>query len=229
MIAGTFIKKEELCRMILLIAATEFEIPSFINQEEKKTDILITGVGVPATLYHLQKRLQQIDYDWVIQAGIGGAFNEKDTLGEVVVVGQDVFGDLGMEEKSRFTPIFKSGFIKENEFPFTNGWLNNNNEIIKQLPLKTVKGVTVNKVSDSLLQKDQLLNNFNAAIESMEGAALHYVCLQEKISFIQLRSFSNYVGERDKSKWKIKDAINNLNKELHTIIELIKPLSFENH
>jgi futalosine hydrolase len=31
----------------------------------------------------------------------------------------------------------------------------------------------------------------------MEGAALHFVCLQEDISFIQLRAISNFVGERD--------------------------------
>jgi futalosine hydrolase len=35
----------------------------------------------------------------------------------------------------------------------------------------------------------------------MEGAALHYTCLMEKIPFMQLRSISNYIAERDKSKW----------------------------
>ena len=48
----------------------------------------------------------------------------------------------------------------------------------------------------------------------MEGAALHYVCLQEKVPFIQLRAISNYVGERDKSKWKMQEAITNLHNEL---------------
>ncbi len=49
----------------------------------------------------------------------------------------------------------------------------------------------------------------------MEGAALHYVCLQEQIPFVQIRSVSNYVGERDKTKWKMKEAIENLNTELY--------------
>jgi futalosine hydrolase len=52
----------------------------------------------------------------------------------------------------------------------------------------------------------------------MEGAAFHYVCLQEEIPFIQLRSVSNYVGERNKSKWQIKKAVENLNKELLNLI-----------
>jgi len=70
----------------------------------------------------------------------------------------------------------------------------------------------------SLLQKKQLINEFDADIESMEGAALHYVCLQENIPFLQVRSVSNYVGERDKTKWKMKEAIHNLNTELSKLI-----------
>jgi futalosine hydrolase len=52
----------------------------------------------------------------------------------------------------------------------------------------------------------------------MEGAAFHFVCLQQKIPFIQIRSISNSVGERDKTKWVIKDAVNNLNSELVKLI-----------
>jgi futalosine hydrolase len=52
----------------------------------------------------------------------------------------------------------------------------------------------------------------------MEGAALHYVALCEKIPFLQLRAVSNYVGERDKNKWALREAIANLNMELQRIL-----------
>ena len=52
----------------------------------------------------------------------------------------------------------------------------------------------------------------------MECAALHYVCLQQNVPFLQIRSVSNEVGERDKSKWKIKEAVENLNNELIKIL-----------
>jgi futalosine hydrolase len=71
------------------------------------------------------------------------------------------------------------------------------------------------------LQKQQSIINFSPEIESMEGAALHFVALHQNIPFIQMRSISNWVGERDKSKWKIKEAISNLNNELKKIIDLI--------
>jgi futalosine hydrolase len=48
----------------------------------------------------------------------------------------------------------------------------------------------------------------------MEGAALHYVCLMEKIPFIQLRSVSNYIAERNKKNWNMKESIGNLNQAL---------------
>ena len=206
---------------ILLIAATAKEIEPFrtVNPD---FDILITGVGVPATTYHLQKRLLQVGYDLVIQAGIAGTFNKDIELGQTVLVKQDCFGDLGIEEKENFSSLFENGFADSNEFPFENGWLINTNEVLNQYSLLPVKAVTVNKVSDSILQKQQLIKQFNADIESMEGAALHYVCLQENIPFIQIRSISNYVGERDKTSWKMQEAIENLHIELQNLInELI--------
>ena len=217
--------KHEICRMqILVIAATNLEIAPFIAAN-KGVDILVTGVGVPATIYQLQKKMFHQNYQLVIQAGIAGAFSESFGLGEVVVVEQDSFADIGMEEKEHFTSIFDSGLLDANEFPFTNKWLVNRTPLISTLSLPLVKGITVNKVGDSMLQREQILSNFSAEIESMEGAAFHYVCLQEQVTFLQVRSISNYVGQRDKEKWKMKEAIENLNKGL---VEIMDNLIFDN-
>ena len=48
--------KHEICPMqILLVSATANEIELF-TKNGSPVDLLIAGVGVPATLYHLQKR-----------------------------------------------------------------------------------------------------------------------------------------------------------------------------
>ncbi len=211
----------EICGMrILLIAATKFEIELFLV-DNKEVDKLITGVGVPATLYHLQKKLQQKEYDLVIQAGIAGTFHHAIELGEVVLVKQDTFADIGMEEQKNFKTIFDAGFAEKDAFPFSDGWLVNPNNHFQLSSLRQAKAITVNKVSDSMLQKQQAILQFSPEIESMEGAALHYVCLQENIPFLQIRSVSNAVGERDKSRWKIKEAIEHLNKELAGLINTL--------
>jgi futalosine hydrolase len=210
----------EICLMrILLIAATKLEIEPFMAVN-KGIDVLITGVGVPATLYHLQKNLQHQPVDFVIQAGIAGSFNPNLELGKVILVKQDTFADIGMEEKGKFTPIFESGFADKDAFPFKDGWLVNSNAIFTRSLLTAVKAITINKVSDGFLQKQQLISSFSAEIESMEGAALHYVCLQEQTPFVQIRSISNIIGERDKSKWKLKEAIQSLNEELLRLIDI---------
>lgn len=207
---------------ILLLAATEQEIGPF-TEANTGIDVLVSGVGLPATMYHLQKRMQQLDYDLIIQAGIAGSFNREIELGQTVWVSQDTFGDLGTEEKENFSSIFDMGLAEKNEFPFTDGWLVNNSEFTKKINLNPVTAVTVNKVTDSKLQEQQIIKRFDPGIESMEGAALHYVCLQENIPFVQVRGVSNFVGERDKSKWKIKEAIVNLNKELLKLINALIP------
>ena len=210
----------EICRMqILLIAATEMEIPQRIPGDN--IDVLITGVGIPATIYHLQKRLHQIDYDLVIQAGVAGSFGKEPALEETVLVQQDAFGDLGTEKEEEYCTLFDAGLADKNESPFAEGWLVNNNELLDAFPYKKVKAVTVNKVSDDRLLRRQLEASFHPHIETMEGAALHYVCLQEQIPFLQIRTISNCMGERLKSKWKLEEAIKNLNTALERVLSQI--------
>jgi len=55
----------------------------------------------------------------------------------------------------------------------------------------------------------------------MEGAALHYIALQEKIPFIQLRSTSNYIAERNKKNWDMPNAIESLNQSLLKLLQTL--------
>jgi futalosine hydrolase len=207
---------------ILVVAATAMEIEPFITSGPG-ADILITGVGSPATIYQLIKKLSGKKYDLVIQAGIAGCFSPvANELGSVVMVQKDTFADLGIEEKKSFHTLFELGFARPDEAPYQNGWLNNDYEFFKKLPLQKVTGVTVNKVSDEIFQRDTLVQKYSPDVESMEGAAFHFVCLQENIPFLQLRSISNVVGERDKSKWKMKEAIQNLNEALSIVVGNLK-------
>jgi futalosine hydrolase len=207
---------------ILLVSATTFEIEPTLQMIEKKdlfcnaaVEVLITGIGSVNTTYMLTSAVLTKRPHLVLQAGLAGSFNyEEIPAGKAVLVKYDAFGDLGMEEKGKFTTVFDAGFAGKNHFPFTDGWLINPHPLLNNSHLPVVKSVTINKVSDNMIQQQQLVNTFAAQTETMEGAALHYVCLQQDIPFIQLRSISNEVGERDKSKWKIKESVENLNIEL---------------
>ncbi|HZW64177.1 MAG TPA: futalosine hydrolase [Hanamia sp.] len=206
---------------VLIVAATEFEIKPLI-QAQRNVEMLITGIGSSATIYHLTKKLLTNHYDLVIQAGIAGMFAGKFTLGAVVFVKEDAFADIGIEEKGELRTFFEYGFLDKNEFPFSDGKLLNPSAILEKIPLPAATAITVNMVSDNFVHNENFRQKYHADIESMEGAAFHYVCLQHKINFLQVRSLSNVVGERDKSRWVIDSSIRNLNDELVKIIDNFK-------
>jgi futalosine hydrolase len=206
---------------ILIVSATESEIASFINSNSG-IDVCITGVGAPQCMYHLQQQLFQTNYDLVIQAGIAGTFNGAFNLGQTVLVKYDTFADIGFEENEQFTSLFDSGFAKKNDFPFTGGWLKNDHPYLIESNLAVATAITINKISDNKLQTLQMSNTYQAELESMEGAALHYVCLQNSVDFLQVRSISNQVGERNKLNWKMMEAIADLNKNMELILNDLK-------
>jgi futalosine hydrolase len=206
---------------ILLCAATEFEIMPTIEfiKEKKLADIniLITGVGLTATTYQLTKTVCTQKPKFILQAGVAGCLDKQLALGKVVAVKNEMIGDLGVEENGRFVSLFDLKLNDKNSLPWTNGQLRNNNEMLQQTGLPTVDSVSINEISTNT-QKIGYYRNLGAAIESMEGAALHYVALLQNVPFLQLRSLSNFVGERDKTKWKMAEAIASLNYELQKII-----------
>ena len=209
----------------LIVAATPIEITPFLgyfkSSNIKNIDVLITGIGLTATTYSLMRQLRLNKPDLVIQAGVGGCFDTSIPLGQVVVVKQEAIADQSVIELNQLKTLFDLKLVPQDQFPFKKGWLINNSEVLKKTTLKKVKGISVNEITTSK-QKVKFYNEtFNPVVESMEGAALHYVCLMEKIPFIQLRAVSNYIAERNKKNWNMKESILNLNKE---IIKLLNNL-----
>ena len=210
---------------LLLCASTEFEISptiDFIREENiQNIDILITGVAMMATTYSIARSILNKRPDFILQAGVAGCLDEKLPLTKIVLVENENIGDLGVEENGDFKTLFDLKLLSKDSFPWKNGKLSNNIEVLKSTGLTIVDGVTVNEISTNKKRIDYYKSQLKASVESMEGAALHFVALQEKIPFLQMRSLSNFVGERDKSKWVMDVAIANLNIELKRIITKI--------
>jgi len=207
---------------ILLCAATEFEIQPTIDFVTGKFPgeiaIQITGLGLTAATYQLTKSISTNKPALVLQAGIAGCFDENLTLGKVVAIKSESLGDTGVLEGGKFKSLFEMNFLDENSFPWTGKKLVNKNRFLPEAGLELADAVTINEITTSVERISYYKNQLGAQVESMEGAALHYVCLQENVPFLQIRSLSNFVGERDKSRWLIKEAISNLNSELQKII-----------
>jgi futalosine hydrolase len=211
---------------VVITAATALEIEPFRVLQDNLDGIdinyLTTGVGAILTTFSIERYISSFSPDLLIQIGIAGAYSDELKVGSAVAVLEEYMSDLGVFEKDGYKDIFDMGLIGKNDFPFQNSALKNPNEsILSKSSLPMVVGMGVNEISTSPSKIKLFKEKYGADIESMEGNAFHYVCLMNKIPFIQLRGISNKVGERDKSLWEIQksltavlDATNNLLKAL---------------
>ena len=216
---------------IIISAATHGEwMPSFqkinpkyvSNNKKFSVGFHESGIGMLASSVSLMKMFTQETPTLIIQVGIAGCFDKKIPLGKVFVVKDDFAGDIGVMENKVWKDLFDMKLDKPNDAPYEkkslpNPWLNQFN--VMQLPTK--KAVTVNTISTDKSRIQLFSGRYKAVLESMEGASLHYIGRDLTIPFIQLRAVSNYVGERDKSKWKMQEAIYNLNETLLAYLDAL--------
>ncbi|MHB8261640.1 MAG: futalosine hydrolase [Bacteroidia bacterium] len=213
----------------LLVAATVFEIAPLLKEmnasidgqvlssytcKQQKIDVLITGVGIAHTSYYLGKYLTD-KYSLVINAGICGSFTNTLSIGEVVRIEEDCFADLGAEDDETFLSMeelnLPGTYHIKNENLFNHTYLHR---------LQNVKGATVNTTHGNTVSINKFLSRTKAYVESMEGAAFLLACNQSKTTCVQLRAVSNYIEKRDRNKWNIPLAIENLNIFLIDFIKL---------
>ena len=209
----------------LLVAATSAEIidicgqiqPYQITEINENWSVLVTGVGIVPTVFHLTKALCTNNFRFVLNVGLAGAINKSLSLGETVNIISDEFAFWGSEDNDHFLSVFKTGLQNANEFPFLNE---------KIIPLKNdfnlpaiqiVSGLTVQTVTGSLKSIKLIQENYHADVESMEGAAVFYVANQFNIPAAQIRTISNYVEPRNRENWKIQES-------LKTLSIVVKPM-----
>lgn len=197
--------------------------PQFVTPNKKfSVGFHESGIGMLASSVSLMKMFTQETPSLIIQVGIAGCFDKKIPLGKVFAIKDDFVGDIGVVEKKEWKDLFDLKLDKPNDPPYEkkslpNPWLKQYN----LLGIPTKKSVTVNNITTDKKFIDLFTNRYKASLESMEGAALHYMGRDLFIPFIQLRAVSNYIGERDKSKWKIHEAIYHLNETLLAYLDAL--------
>ena len=218
---------------ILLVYATKFELAPLLKNFNKirseknirtfrfknhTIDVLLTGVGMTATSFHLGKILNN-KYKLAINTGIAGSFKKTLPPGTVVNVTSDCFSDLGAEDGNRFLTAEEMGLVASYKLKVASLKAKQQTAILKSLP--KVKGITVNTVHGNTANIKKVVRKFNPDVESMEGASFIFACNHENISCMQIRAISNYVEKRNKKNWKMDMAIRNLNLFLHQFLDSI--------
>ena len=187
-------------------------------QMRANLSVLITGVGSPRTVYSLTKTLSKSRFDRVVNVGVAGSFRKHYQPGILLEITEDRFADIGIDDNGSFISVFDSGLCDKERFPFRDGKLVNPSPVLDGI--NKAKGITVNTVSGSEKIIRDWVNKYDPDLESMEGAAVLMVCLIEDLPLVQVRSVSNYVTPRNRSNWKMEEAIDILNKWLISFVSI---------
>ncbi|MBL7765259.1 MAG: hypothetical protein JNJ58_04150 [Chitinophagaceae bacterium] len=195
------------------------DIPSGMN-----VNWHVHGIGCMMAGIHLSALLQNKP-DILIQCGLAGAYTENLRIGESVIVQTECMGDTGAEDHDQLLDLYDLGLLGQSDSPFVLGKLPNHHNTLFPPNMRLVNGLSVNLTAGSIETIQKRKAKFNPDIETMEGAALHYVGLIHHIPFIQLRTISNRVLPRDKSLWDIpkaleenRNALGQLFQHLYTLI-----------
>lgn len=193
---------------ILVVAATELEIPRLASGRHGADDVevLVTGVGMVATAAHCSRVLAGHQIDLALNLGICGSFDAALAPGTVVHVVEDRLAELGAEDGERFVAIEDMGLGQ------TSVVVNRNPPALPGLAqLPRVTAITVNTVHGSEASIAAIRERCRADVESMEGAAFAYACSVAHVPYAQVRAVSNIVERRNREAWRMDLAIRHLN------------------
>ena len=184
---------------------------------------MITGPGVFNAAHALTVYLEESSPALVLQTGIAGVF--KDTgcvIGDVAIATREHYIHTGIQTKNLENASLPFDLIEDNPlsrkgiYPFAQSRVDHTHEILSQAlathQINITKGpfITVSSITSSFEQASELYSTFSPVMEAMEGAACAHIAALYDIPIIEIRSASNFVGERDKSKWDIDLAIKHL-------------------
>jgi futalosine hydrolase len=225
---------------LLIVSATQKEVGPTLDWLESKAkvisayrykldeldiDVLISGVGIANNIYALMKYLRHNEIDHLLNAGIAGAFDHTVPLGETFLVHRQRFGDLGVQQADgSFEDVYQSQLSDPNAPPLNDGWLEVPDTIPQEF-LPHASSITVNKVLGHSENIQEMIDKYDPDLASMEGAAVAFVCLQEDIPYMEIRSVSNHIKARKKEDWDIPLAINELNNNLQSILNSWKNIA----
>lgn len=202
--------------MILVVCATELELLPLLDllpADDAQWMSFVCGVGVVETTLHLSRFLaeQQNAFTAVLHFGVAGAYlaeaeTEVDLL-DICMAEQELFGDFGICHRDHFEAL-PDHLVHRSTYNLDRALLQNCLGVLgeQNIPCRQGGFVTVAGVSATAERGRQLKNQYDALCENMEGAAVARVCEEFSIPLVEMRCISNFVEDRNLSRWKLNDA-----------------------
>ncbi|MDP8961450.1 MAG: futalosine hydrolase [Actinomycetota bacterium] len=216
--------------MLLVIAATEREAAPLraalasqhrvavfgVAAWEGSLDLVpvrlaVCGMGRASTAFHLARLLLDPPQA-VLQFGVGGAFADGPPVGGVALATEDVYADLGVAGEERWLPADVLGIplLERGDTRYYDAFpcaAEPTAAAAATLGAPSGRFVTVETVTGTAERAHELALRHRPIVESMEGAAAAHACALDDVPFVQLRAVSNLVGPRDRSAWRLDEAV----------------------
>jgi futalosine hydrolase len=141
----------------------------------------------------------------VIGAGIAGGFPGRAEIGATVLATRTIAADLGAETPDGFLPIERLGFgtsVHESDADLFK-------RLTAALPDALAGDIlTLATVTGTAATAAELARRHPAALaEAMEGYGVATAARAAGLPFLELRTISNLIGPRDRSSWRLPDAL----------------------
>ncbi len=181
------------------------------HMSEAPLEPQVIGVGKVASVVGLSHHLRPRRPALVILFGICGVYPSAHggvgpslEVGDVCLVGSDRLADEGVEHERGFTDIGRMGFGATGPFA-ADPELTAAAAAALEVPI--VAGATVSTCSGTDSRSRALARRSHARVETMEGAAVAYLCHALDVPMIQLRAVSNRTGDRERGGWSLEPAV----------------------
>lgn len=198
-------------RQILVITAVQVERDAVLRglKSHPAFKVLMAGVGPAAAAAVTAKELASANYDLVVIMGIGGGFPDKAEVGSVVVADEIIAADLGVETQDGFQSLDELGF-GFTRFKVNTNMINRITAAMRKAGLTVSNGsiLTVSTVTGTASSASEMIRRVpGAAAEAMEGFGAAVAAQDCGIPILEIRAVSNMVGPRDRTAWRIKEAL----------------------
>ena len=191
---------------VLIVVATPQEAEFFGNLGAR---VVVCGIGAVNAALSTYGAVLEDRPKLILNVGIGGAYpNSGLEMGETACSSAFIYAGLGAQDGEDFLDLEQLGFPlfldTFNQIPAWDGV----GEWSRQLSIHCGEFLTLETVTGNLETLKVLEKRFpDALIEGMEGAGVAHAALKLGIPALEVRGVSNFVGLRDRSSWRIRDAL----------------------
>lgn len=213
-------------RKVLIVTAVPAEQKAVLRglKEAEPFRVIAAGVGAAAAAASTAAELTRTRYDLVVSAGIAGGFPGRAEVGSVVLAERIIAADLGSETADGFLSVDELGFgssqieVDRALLSRVASALSASNFSYCQGPLLTVTTATgTQETADALARRIP-----GAVAEAMEGYGIAIAASQCKLPVMEIRTISNTVGPRNRSAWRINEALQTLEDVSKILAEVLK-------